>query len=398
MVMRHESQQERGLGTLAVHGPDAHHALATPIERATASIDGGEPIYSRIENPTVRAVARRLAALEVAEDALLLASGTAALLTGLLSTVPPGGLVVAARQVCGDAHRLLARELPALGRNVVFVDLADRAAWWAASEGADALYVEALTNPLLAVADLPWLGSLAARRGAALLVDATLATPINIQPLVHGATLVLHSATKGLNGHADVVAGVIAGASVPVARAREAAIGLGAPLDPGAAVLLERGLKTLVLRVDRQNETAAFVARVLQDRPEVRTVLHPSLPSHPDHVLASRLLGGTAGLVSLVLRDGDAVAERFVAELELIRTLPTLGGVESLAATAAAGTHRELGESGRAAAGISPGTVRLSLGIEDVDDLVTDLEGALTTLRPSRRPRLSRPQLPAPAR
>lgn len=379
LVMRHE-RTRRGLGTIAVHGGGScPEPLAVPIERATASAGPGpaETSYGRISNPTVDAVARHLAALEGAEDALLLASGTSALLASLLTTVPPSGHLVAARQVCGDAHRLLVRDLRSFGRQVTLVDLADRDAWVREASRADAIFVEALTNPLLAVADLPWLGDLAARCGADLVVDATLATPVNIRPLEYGATLVVHSATKGLNGHADVVAGVVAGGHAAVGRARDVAAGLGACLDPGAAALLDRGLKTLCLRVERQNETAHLVAGALAGRPGVAAVFHPSLASHPDHALAGRILGGTAGLVSLALEGGEPAAERFVSALALIRCLPTLGGVESLASTVASGTHRELSALERAAAGIPPGTVRLALGIEDLDDLLDDLDSAL---------------------
>ncbi len=369
----------RGPGTIAVHGLGPGEPLAVPIERSTAAAGPapGETTYGRIANPTVDAVARRLAALEGADDALLLASGTAALLAALLATVPPDGRLVAARQVSGDAHRLLVRDLRSMGRRVTLVDLSDHAAWRREATGADAIFVEALTNPLLAVADLPWLGELAARRGAALVVDATLATPANVRPLEHGATLVVHSATKALNGHADVTAGVLAGSRAAIEPARDVALGLGACLDPGAAALLDRGLKTLVLRVDRQNETARLVARFLEGRPGVVAVLHPDLATHPDHALAGRILGGTAGLVSLTLAGGEPAAGRFLAGLRLIRSLPTLGGVESLASAVAAGTHRELSDRERAAAGIPPGTVRLSLGIEDLVDLLADLEGAL---------------------
>jgi cystathionine beta-lyase/cystathionine gamma-synthase len=376
--MRHELTR-RGLSTIAVHGSGCPEPLAVPIERATASAGPapGQTSYGRISNPTVDAVARRLAAIEGAEDALLLASGTSALLAALLATVPPSGHLVAARQVCGDAHRLLVRDLRSFGRQVTLVDLADREAWTRETSRADAIFVEALSNPLLGVADLPWLGDLAARAGADLVVDATLATPVNIQPLRHGATLVVHSATKGLNGHSDVVAGVVCGAHAAVARVREVAAGLGACLDPGAAALLERGLKTLCLRVERQNETARLVATALAGRPGIAAVFHPSLDGHPDSTLAARILGGTAGLVSLTVEGGEPAAELFVASLTLIRGLPTLGGVESLASTVASGTHRDLSHLERAAAGNPAGTVRLALGIEDLDDLLGDLESAL---------------------
>jgi cystathionine beta-lyase/cystathionine gamma-synthase len=324
----------------------------------------------------VEAVAARLAALEGVEDATLLASGSAALLATLLAAVPPGGRLVASRMVCGDAHRLLTRDLPALGRDVALVDVDDAEGWRREGGTADALFVEALSNPMLRVADLPLLARVAAHGDALLVVDATLATPVNLRPAEHGADLVVHSATKALNGHCDLTAGAVAGPADLVARVRGQAEVLGACLDPGAAFLLERGLKTLVLRVERQNETARSVARVLAARTDLQAI-HPELPSHPDQALARRLLGGTAGLVSLQVDGDERRAARVVRRLALIGAAPTLGGVESLAVAVSTGSHASLDVRERRRAGIPPRVVRLSLGIEDAADLIGDLEQAL---------------------
>lgn len=384
-------RRSAGLATLAVHGPSApaDGGTATPVHRS-AAFDGTGPgdlasfAYSRTANPTVAAVGRRIAALDGAEAALLLGSGSAALVAALLTVVPPGGRLVAAREICGDAHRLLMRELPALGREVVSVRIDDHDGWRRAAAGADALFAESLSNPMLRVADLPVLARSAQDAGARLVVDATLATPVNQQPHALGADLVVHSATKALNGHSDVTAGVVTGSARLVAEVARNADWLGGALDPGAAALLERGLKTLALRVERQNATARTIAGWLETQPAVARVAHPELPSHPDHRLATRLLGGTAGLVTFAV-GSEHQAIRTVRSLRLIRVLTTLGGVESLATTTRHGSHVNLDGAERRAAGISPGTVRLSLGIEDVDDLVADLEHALLVAASRRR-------------
>jgi cystathionine beta-lyase/cystathionine gamma-synthase len=386
------------LATIAVHGaPGGAVAVprgtSTPVHHSAAfdpspGRAGGRAVtwaYSRVANPTVELVAARVAALERVEAAALLGSGSAALLAALLAAVPPGGRLVASRLLCADAHRLLTRDLPGLGRAVTFVDLDDIPAWRSAVPGADALFVEALSNPMLRVADLPTLAALGQEHGALLVVDATLACPVNICAAAHGADLVVHSATKVLNGHSDVTAGAVAGSARVLDRVRPQIEMLGACLDPAAAFLLERGLKTLVLRVERQNATALLVAEALERHPAVATVSHPHLRSHPDEPLARRLLGGSAGMVTIRVGGGDRGAARVVRGLGLIRPAPTLGGVESLAVTASGGSPAVLDAPGRRRVGILPGTIRLSLGVEDARDLLADLDQALRAAHVGRR-------------
>ncbi len=241
---------------------------------------------------------------------------------------------------------------------------------------------------MLRVADVPFLAELSGRVGARLVVDATLATPVNQRPLTFGAALVVHSATKALNGHSDISAGVVVGSAELVGGVARTADWLGACLDPEAASLLERGLKTLALRVDRQNLTARVVAGWLEEQTAVDLVAHPQLPSHPDYRLAGRLLAGSTGLVTFGV-GSEPRATRLVQSLRLIRPLTTLGGVESLAATTRTGSHANLDRSERHAAGIATGTIRLSLGIEDPADLLDDLEHALAASAASRRVRLA---------
>jgi cystathionine beta-lyase/cystathionine gamma-synthase len=366
-----------------------HHSAAFEPSPGRIGTRDGTWAYSRVANPTVELVAARVAALERVEASVLLGSGSAALVAALLAAVPPGGRLVASRLLCADAHRLLTRDLPGLGRCVTFVDVDDVSGWRSAAPDADALFVEALSNPMLRVADLPTLADLAHEHGALLVVDATLAGPVNLCAAAHGADLVVHSATKVLNGHSDVTAGVVAGSARLLDRVRPQIEMLGACLDPAAAFLLERGLKTLVLRVERQNATALLVAKALEPHPAVMAVFHPHRPSHPDERLGRRLLGGSTGMVTFRVRGGERRASRAVRALQLIRTAPTLGGVESLAVTAAGGSHATLNAAERTRAGILSGTIRLSLGIEDPADLLDDLRQALAVSGvPARRPRV----------
>jgi len=338
--------------------------------------------YSRLANPGVARAAATLAVLEGADAALLFASGMAAIDTALTVLVPPGGRLVAAAELYGDTFALLGGEWTAAGRRLATVDVGDHAAVGAAlAEGADALLVEALSNPMLRVADLPVLAALAHDAGALALVDATFASPYNVQPLAHGFDLVLHSATKYLNGHSDVIAGVAAGAGEAVERLVPRATLAGATVDPAAAALLERGLRTLAVRMERHNANGLAVARWLAARDDVVDVHYPGLEDHPDHALAARLLRGGSGLVTFT-PDGDASRGRRVLEqVGLIAHAASLGGVESLACLPRVTSHAALPAAELDRLGIRPSTVRLSLGIEDAEDLIADLERALDATR-----------------
>jgi cystathionine gamma-lyase len=380
-----------GPSTRAVHGAGPHGAgVAGAVERsATFRLDaagladveatGGANTwyYSRLANPTVVRAAAAVAALEGAEDGLLFASGMAAIESALTTLVPPGGRLVAAAELYGDTIALLRGEWSAAGRHVSYVDASDHAAVTAALDGADALLVEAISNPMLRVADLPALAALARRAGALALVDATFASPFNVQPLAHGFDLVLHSATKYLNGHSDLIAGAAAGSTAIVERLRPAAALRGATLDPGAAFLLERGMKTLAVRMQRHNLNGLTVATWLDGRDDVAAVAYPLLPTHPDEALARTLLRGAGGLVTVTLRGDPDRARRVLARLELIAHAASLGGVESLACLPRVTSHAALPPDELDRQGILPTTIRLSLGIEDADDLIADLDRAL---------------------
>jgi cystathionine beta-lyase/cystathionine gamma-synthase len=307
----------------------------------------------------------------------VLASGMAAESTALLAHVSAGRRhIVAQAELYGGTVQLLRGELPALGIETTFVQADDA---WERSIRPDTalLYMELPVNPTLRIPDFPRVAALARRHGLPLLVDATFATPINFRALEHGATLVLHSATKYLGGHSDLTAGAVAGSAEVVERVRQKMKLLGGVLDPHATWLLERGMKTLALRVERQNANALALARWLETQPAVRAVHYPGLPSHPDHERACALLDGFGGMLAIVVRGGDEAALRVCGRLELLNVAPSLGGVESLVSMPRYTSHASFTAEQRRAVGIDDGFLRLSIGIEDVGDLRADLERAL---------------------
>ncbi|MBI1381603.1 MAG: cystathionine gamma-synthase [Planctomycetaceae bacterium] len=385
-----------GFSTRCVHGGHrpgpSSKGVCLPIERsATFLLDetayelraAGRyeeaRVYARESGPTLEAVERKLAALEGSERACLFASGQGALAALVLAHVPPGAPVMLQRTVYGGTQALLQHLLPRQGSDLVRFDgrdAADLERQWAS--GAALVVAESLANPTLEVADLVGLASVARANGARLAVDATFATPLGQRPLELGADLVWHSATKALGGHSDLIAGVVAGPAPlldPVRRWRTEA---GSTPDPQMAWLLDRGLKTLALRVRAMSANAVQLARYLGAQPDVVAVLHPSLPRDDGERRRAAQLQLPGGMLSFVLRGGDARATRFASELRLIVEAASLGGVESLVSVPARMSHVGLDAAQRLAAGIAPGLVRLSVGIEDAADLEADLFGALT--------------------
>jgi cystathionine beta-lyase/cystathionine gamma-synthase len=333
--------------------------------------------YSRLGNPTVDAVAAKVAALEGGEAGLAFASGMAAITTTVLAATSAGGRIVAARELYGETYDLLTDTLPAAGRTVTLIDIEDFEGWARELPGAQAVYVETLSNPMLRLPDLPAIARLAREAGATTIVDSTFASPVNVRPIEHGFDLVVHSATKYLNGHSDLMAGVAVGSQSRIAEIRRLAKTLGGCLAPSAAATLDRSIKTLVLRMQRHNENALAIARWLQSHPEVEAVAYPMLESHPDTRLAAALLRGGSGIVTFRTRGGDARAGALMNALRLISQATSLGGVESLISAPYNTSHRQFSPEQRGALGILPGTLRLSVGIEDVADLVGDLDQAL---------------------
>lgn len=382
------------LDTRLVHAGEPHPrpggAVTMPIFQSSTFEYGGQGRYDdvrylRLSNaPNHAALHDKLAAIEGAEAALVTASGMAAISAALLTVLRPGDHVLAQRTLYGGTHDLLTGMLARLGITHDFVDAADPESWGAALRPTTrAFYVEALTNPLLEVADLPAVARFARDRGLVSMIDATFATPVLLRPIELGFELVLHSATKYLNGHSDLVAGAVIGGTARVEEVRHTLNLLGGSLDPHACFLLQRGLKTLGVRVRQQCATALAVARALHEHPRVRRVCYPGLPSHPGHARAQAILhGGFGAMLSFELHpEGDdevATAERFVSRLRLAIDAPSLGGPETLVTRPAVTSHSGLDPAVRRGLGIGDGLVRMSVGLEDADDLVADLQQALS--------------------
>jgi cystathionine beta-lyase/cystathionine gamma-synthase len=302
----------------------------------------------------------------------------AAISTTLLTVLSAGDHLLVQDSLYGGTHELVTAELTKLGITHDFID-ADRRDSWAALLRPDtrAIYVEAMTNPLLQVADLEGVVQFARAHRLLAIIDNTFATPVNFRPLTVGFDLVIHSATKYLNGHADIVAGAVAGDAALIERIRHKANHLGGSLDPHAAFLLKRGLKTLALRVRYQNDSTLRIARFLEAHPAVAHVHYAGLASHPRHERARRLFAGCGGVLSFELRGDAARAREFERRVCIPAVAPSLGGVQTLLTRPAATSHAGLSAAERQRLGISDGLLRLSVGIEATEDLIEDLRRAL---------------------
>jgi cystathionine gamma-synthase len=335
--------------------------------------------YGRYGNPTTRAVEKRMAALEQTEDALLFASGMAAITTSILALVKAGQHIVFFKDGYRMTREFIIGTLSNFGVAHTLVDAGDLAALERAIRPETRLVVsESPTNPYLSCIDLARLAAICkAHRGVKTMIDATFATPVNCRPAAFGIDLVVHSATKYLAGHNDVLAGVVCGPQGLVSLTRDLRGVLGSVCDPHAAYLVGRGLKTLTLRVERQNATALTIARHLEGHPSVETVFYPGLPSHADHSIASAQMSGFGGVVSFVVKGGLDGASRVIDRMKLPRIGPSFGGVESLIEQPSVMSFYEMTSEERARIGIIDGLVRLAVGIEDASDLLADLDQAL---------------------
>jgi len=329
-------------------------------------------LYTRIRNPTTDELGAVVAELEGAEAGLCFASGMGALSAAVAELAPPGAGMVAATQIYGQTHHMAATRPD--GR---LVDIGDMDALRRAAEGAALVVCETVSNPSLAVADIPAVAEVAHAAGARLVVDNTIATPIGCRPLDHGADLVFHSATKYLNGHSDVLAGVAAGPAELIGRLAERSLELGATLAPDSAWLVRRGVRTLHLRVERAAENAMAIATFLEGHPRVRRVMYPGLPSHPSHDVARRILRSFGGLMSFEVDGGRPGGEAVMDRVCLCLRATSLGGLETCISHPASTSHRQLSAAELADAGIAEGDLRLTVGCEHVDDLIADLEQAL---------------------
>jgi cystathionine gamma-synthase len=339
-------------------------------------------IYSRNTNPTTRAFEEKVRALEGSEAATSFASGMAAVSNTLFAFLEPGDRVVSVKDTYGGTNKVFLEFLPRAGVEVKLCDTTDSdAVAEEVARGCDLLYLETPTNPTLKLVDIESLSKAGHGAGAIVVVDGTFATPINQSPLALGADLVLHSASKYLGGHADALGGVLCGPGELVQRVYHYREINGAALDPFAAYLLLRGLKTLELRVARHNENAMKVARFLEGHPDVERVFYPGLESHPQHELARRQMRGFGGMLSFSLVGGYEAVRAFLPRLQFVHRAANLGAVETTVGPPATTSHVESSARERAAMGIPESLVRYSTGIEHAEDLISDLDNALSATR-----------------
>jgi len=347
-------------------------------------LSGEEYIYSRYGNPIVTTAEEQIAALEGGEAGLVFSSGMAAISATLLSFLKKGDHLVSARELYGQTYSLMKNELPSFGVEVSFVSVNQL---WSLpdliKQNTKMIYLESITNPVLRVADLEYAGKIAKERGLLSVVDSTFASPYNQNPLKLGADIVVHSATKYLNGHNDLIAGAVVSDRDTIRKIRDHRIKTGASLNPLGAYLLVRGMKTLGIRVERQNKNSEELAKFLEERSEVNRVYYPGLKSHPDHSIAIRMLRGFGGVVSFEVKGGDESAKKLADNLQLGLKAPSLGGVQTLITIPRETSHHprtgvtqeELG-----LLGINPGLIRVAVGIENSVDLENDFDQALKAL------------------
>jgi len=388
-------QLKPGVGTLAVWaGEDKNSWWGATQVPVVHSVSFGYPdvdewldaalgrapghIYSRNSNPTVSTFEDKVRVLEGAEAATSFATGMAAISSSLFTLLSPGDRLVSVKDSYGGTNKLFREFLPRFQIKVDLCDTTDHDAIEAAiAEGCRVLYLETPTNPTLKVADIARLTRAAHHAGAIVLADNTFATPINQNPLALGVDLVLHSATKFLGGHADALGGVVCGPRQLVGQIHHHREITGAALDPMAAYLLLRGMKTLHLRIRQQNESALQIARFLETQPQVSQVFYPGLASHPQHDVALRQMRGFGGVLSFLLEGGFDAVRAFLPRLRYAHLAANLGAVETIAGPPATTSHVECTAEERKAIGIPEGLIRYSVGIEETKDLITDLGQAL---------------------
>lgn len=390
-------KRETTPATRAIHGggpaPRKNQPVVPPIHLSSTfeSRDIDEQVeleerkadtfYTRYGNPTLSLAERVVADLEGTESGAVFGSGMAAITTTLLAHLKSGDHAVFQWEIYGGVHRFAREILPAYGVSVSWFEATDaEGVEGLLRENTRALYLESPTNPTLKLVDIERVARAAGDRGIPTFIDSTFASPFNSRPHELGVDGVLHSATKYLGGHSDLLAGALAGSRTLVDRVKSHLRVLGGILDPHAAYLLLRGMKTLELRVQRHNQNALEVARFLENHPRVRAVHYPMLTSHPQHELARRQMKGGGGVLSFEVAGGLEEAKRFANALELVRVAPSLGSVESLLSIPCLTSHAMLSPEERRRAGIADGLVRLALGVESPEDLIADLSRALQAI------------------
>jgi cystathionine beta-lyase/cystathionine gamma-synthase len=382
-----EVTRKLGLSTTAIHGgaPQANPGspVTAPLVQSvnyvqeTGTSEGLQ--YTRYGNtPNAERVQRRLAMLEGSEAALVLSSGMGATSCAMLALLRSGDHLITSSWIYGGTRKLFTEDLPGMGIEVTFVNPLEPRAWRKGlRKTTRVLFLESPVNPTCRVLELNSLQSLAHSEGIALVVDSTFASPVNFRPIEHGVDVVIHSATKYLNGHHDILAGVVCGNEPFIDEVRRKMMVWGQAPDPFACWLLERGLKTIDVRVKRQNENAMRVAEWCSTRPEIAKVHYPGLPSHPDHQIAKSILDGFGGMLAIELKGGGPAALRFVQSLKVFTYAASLGGVDSLVIEPRYSSHEHMTPAERARIGIPDGFLRVSIGIENVEDLIADIEQAL---------------------
>lgn len=380
--------------TRAVHAGEEKHGIgapvATPVVRTStftfsntaemkrwAEGKSKAYIYTRYGNPTLSVAEEKIAGLEHGEAAVVTASGMAAISSALLAVHKAGDEVIATRQLYGGSYRLMRDVLPRFGIVVHHIENDLEGFEQRVTPRTRALYVETPTNPTLRLVDLHKAIALAKRHNLVTMIDNTFATPVLQKPLELGFDMVLHSATKYLGGHSDLIAGAVVGRRKWIDKVRQMVIYLGGSMDPEAAYLLIRGIKSLGVRVERQCASALAVARWLEKHPKVARVHYPGLPSHPDYRLAKKQMKSFGGMLAFDLKGGLPAARRLCDRVRVFLLAASLGGVESLVVLPLFTSHYKMSRAELAGAGVAPGTVRVSIGLEDPRDLIEDLKQAL---------------------
>ncbi|RLE08002.1 cystathionine beta-lyase [Candidatus Aerophobetes bacterium] len=389
----------KGISTISVHSgeyiDEAVKAVVTPIFQSSTFLlsdkeyekimEGKERqinIYTRGGNPNRRAVEEKIMALEKGEDALTFSSGMAAVAASLLSILTKGDHLISTLDLYGGSSSLLKQDFPHLGIKSTLINSANLKEIEASIKpNTKLLFFESLSNPLLKILDLPNVVKIAKKHNLITIIDNTFLTPYNLCPLDYGIDLVVHSATKYLNGHSDIIAGLAVGRKSLIEEIWGKMVRFGASMDPHQAFLLERGLKTFSLRMQRHNENGKRIAEYLEIHPKINKVIYPGLKSYPQRELVSSLLKtGYSGMVSFEIKGGNETGLKFMKNLKIIREATSLGGVESLISMPFNTSHAGLTKEEKDRIGIKEGLIRLSCGIEDAEDLIEDIDQALSAV------------------
>ena len=395
--MSDNSQNDfEGFGSKAVHSGTNHvgDAVNTPIfqsstykltdERYAGWAAGAHHtlLYARITSVNAEAVCEKICALEGGEDAEVFASGMAAISTTLMSFLSSGDHIVASTDVYGGTYGLLTEEFPRFGIEVSMADMTDPASYEAAIQpNTKILYIETLTNPVLKVCDIEAMAKIAKKHNLLCIIDNTFTSPWGCQPLSLGADLVIHSTTKYLGGHSDIIGGAVVGSREHIENIFHRKVHFGGCADPHNCYLLERGMRTLHVRMPKLCANAAELAIRLEGHPMIEKVNHPTLKSHDDYEVAQRIMPKGTGMIGFVVKGGDAGALSFMRGLTMIYEATSLGGVESLVECPFNSSHMMIPEDIRHAAGLVPGYVRMSIGIEDIEDLWADIERGFANVK-----------------